>query len=60
MAKYEHYEYSGRTFRKRRQDVLNKLRTQHKIKASQVKRITWDKRYKSMPRFKAIVRKKKR
>ena len=51
--------YTGRVYKKKKQFVLNKLKS-HGIKKSQVKNIKFDKRVKRMPRFIATVLIKKK
>lgn len=57
----EGYEYSGLVYRKRKQDVRNKLKFTRKVKVSDIVSITFNKRKTPTGwKFKAIVRKPKK
>jgi len=57
----EGYEYSGLVYRKRRQDVINKLKFTRKVKPSNIVSIKFNKRKSKLGwKFKALVRKTKK
>jgi len=57
----ECYEYSGLVYRKRKQDVINKLKFTRKVKPSNIISVTFNKRRTASGwKFRAKVRKPKR